>query len=44
VGHLLVPTLGERMKQANPASATSRFRARTAALMMGGHVIDQVYW
>ncbi|WP_068077229.1 alkaline phosphatase family protein [Novosphingobium lentum] len=45
VGHLLVPTLGERMKQANPASRNIAVSGKDrAALMMGGHNIDQVYW
>lgn len=45
VGHLMVPTLGERMKQANPASRNIAVSGKDrAALMMGGHVIDQVYW
>jgi predicted AlkP superfamily pyrophosphatase or phosphodiesterase len=45
VTHLQVPTLGERMKLANPASRNIAVSGKDrAALMMGGHVIDQVYW
>lgn len=45
VAHLQVPTLGERMKVANPASRNIAVSGKDrAALMMGGHVIDQVYW
>ena len=45
VGHLLVPTLGERMKAVWPASRNIAVSGKDrAALMMGGHVIDQVYW
>jgi len=45
VGHLLVPTLGERMKQQWPAGRNVAVSGKDrAALMMGGHVIDQVWW
>jgi predicted AlkP superfamily pyrophosphatase or phosphodiesterase len=45
VGHLLVPTLGERMKQQWPAARNVAVSGKDrAALMMGGHVIDQVWW
>jgi len=45
VSHLLVPTLGERMKAVWPASRNVAVSGKDrAALMMGGHVIDQVYW
>ena len=45
VSHLLVPTLGERMKAVWPASRNVAVAGKDrAALMMGGHVIDQVYW
>jgi hypothetical protein len=45
VGHLLVPTLGERMKQHWPAARNVAVSGKDrAALMMGGHVIDQVWW
>ena len=43
--HLLVPTLGDRSKAANPASRNVAISAKDrGALMMGGHDIDQVYW
>ena len=43
--HLLVPTLGDRMKAANPATRNVAVSAKDrAALMMGGQNIDQVYW
>jgi hypothetical protein len=43
--HLKVPTLGERLKAANPASLNVAVSAKDrAAIMMGGHVIDAVYW
>ena len=45
VAHLLVPTLGDRLKAANPATRNVAVSAKDrAALMMGGHDIDQVYW
>jgi predicted AlkP superfamily pyrophosphatase or phosphodiesterase len=45
VSHLLVPTLGERMKQRWPASRNVAVSGKDrGALMMGGHAIDQVYW
>ncbi len=45
VGHLLVPTLGERMKAVWPASRNVAVSGKDrGALMMGGHAIDQVYW
>ena len=45
VSHLLVPTLGERMKAVWPASRNVAVSGKDrAALMMGGHVIDEVYW
>lgn len=45
VGHLLVPTLGERMKALWPASRNVAVSGKDrGALMMGGHAIDQVYW
>ena len=44
-GHLRVPTLGEWMKQANPASRNVAVSAKDrAVMMMGGHVIDQAWW
>lgn len=43
--HLLVPTLGERMKAANPASRVVSVAGKDrAAVMMGGHQVDQLWW
>ena len=43
--HLLVPTLGDRLKAANPAARNVAVSGKDrGALMMGGHAIDQVYW
>jgi predicted AlkP superfamily pyrophosphatase or phosphodiesterase len=43
--HLLVPTLGDRLKAADPRTRNVAVSAKDrAALMMGGHDIDQVYW
>ena len=43
--HLLVPTLGERMKAANPASRVVSVAGKDrAAVMMGGHRTDQIWW
>jgi len=45
VGHLLVPTLGERIKAVWPTSRNIAVSGKDrAALMMGGHRIDEVYW
>ncbi|MBX9662321.1 alkaline phosphatase family protein [Novosphingobium sp.] len=45
VSHLLVPTLGERIKALWPASRNVAVSGKDrGALMMGGHVIDSVYW
>jgi predicted AlkP superfamily pyrophosphatase or phosphodiesterase len=45
VGHLVVPTLGERIKALWPTSRNVAVSGKDrAALMMGGHVIDSVYW
>lgn len=45
VNHLLVPTLGEWLKQANPAARNIAVSGKDrGALMMGGREIDQVYW
>lgn len=45
VRHLLVPTLGERIKQQWPAARNVSVSGKDrAALMMGGHVIDQVWF
>lgn len=44
-GHLKVPTLGERMKAADPKSLNVAVSGKDrAAVMMGGHVIDAAYW
>ncbi|MET0179158.1 MAG: alkaline phosphatase family protein [Novosphingobium sp.] len=43
--HLLVPTLGDRLKRANPDSRNVAVSGKDrGALMLGGHAIDQVYW
>ena len=43
--HLLVPTLGERMKLANPANRTVSVAGKDrAAVMMGGHRVDELWW
>lgn len=44
--HLKVPTLGEMMKAANPATRVVSVAGKDrAAIMMGGHKIDQLwYW
>ena len=43
--HLKVPTLGEWMKQANPASRNVAVSAKDrAVMMMGGQAIDQAWW
>lgn len=45
VTHLLVPTLGERIKAVWPGSRNIAVSGKDrAALMMGGHRIDQAYW
>ena len=45
VGHLLVPTLGERLKAVWPTSRNFAVSGKDrAALMMGGHRIDEGYW
>jgi len=42
---LKVPTLGDRMKAANPASRNVSVSAKDrAVVMMGGHAIDAGYW
>jgi predicted AlkP superfamily pyrophosphatase or phosphodiesterase len=42
---LKVPTLGEHLKRANAESRNVAVSAKDrAAIMMGGHDIDQVYW
>lgn len=43
--HLEVPTLGERMKAANPATRVAAVAGKDrAAVMMSGHQADQVWW
>ncbi|MFC0590444.1 alkaline phosphatase family protein [Novosphingobium aquiterrae] len=43
--HLKVPTLGDLMKAANPASRNVAVSAKDrAVMMMGGHKIDAAYW
>lgn len=43
--HLKVPTLGERLKSANPASRNVAVSGKDrAAMMMGGSRLDAAYW
>lgn len=43
--HLLVPTLGERMKTANRATRVVSVAGKDrAAVMMGGHKVDELWW
>ncbi|MFL9842484.1 alkaline phosphatase family protein [Sphingomonas sp. ST-64] len=43
--HLMVPTLGDRMKAANPASRVVSVAGKDrAAVMMGGRRTDQIWW
>ena len=43
--HLLVPTLGERMKAADPATRVVSVAGKDrAAVMMGGHKVDQLWF
>ncbi len=43
--HLKVPTLGDRLKSANPASRNVAVSAKDrSAVMMGGHDVDAAYW
>ncbi len=43
--HLKVPTLGELMKAADPATRNVAVSAKDrAVMMMGGHQIDAAYW
>lgn len=45
VGHLRVPTLGDRMKAANPAARVVSVAGKDrSALMMGGRHTDQIWW
>lgn len=43
--HLLVPTLGERLKEKSPQSRNVAVAGKDrAALMMGGKNVDEIYW
>ena len=43
--HLRVPTLGEWMKRANPAARVVSIAGKDrAAVMMGGHQVDELWW
>lgn len=43
--HLLVPTLGERLKAISPGSRNVAVAGKDrAALMMGGKNVDEIYW
>ena len=43
--HLRVPTLGEMMKAANPATRVVAVAGKDrAAVMMGGHRVDELWW
>ncbi|WP_239017714.1 alkaline phosphatase family protein [Sphingomonas aracearum] len=43
--HLKVPTLGERMRAANPATRVVSVAGKDrAAVMMGGHNVDELWW
>jgi len=43
--HLRVPTLGERMKAANPETRVVSVAGKDrAAVMMGGHKVDELWW
>ena len=43
--HLRVPTLGEYMKRANPAARVVSVAGKDrAAIMMGGHRVDELWW
>lgn len=45
VVHLKVPSLGDRMKAANPATRVVSVAGKDrAAIMMAGHKADQVWW
>ena len=45
VAHLLVPTLGDRLKDASPASRVVAVAGKDrAAIMMGGHRMDAVWF
>ena len=43
--HLKVPTLGDRLKAANPAARNVAVSAKDrTVMMMGGHAIDAAFW
>ena len=43
--HLKVPTLGERMKAADPRTRVVSVAGKDrAAVMMGGHQVDELWW
>ncbi len=43
--HLMVPTLGERMKAADPRTRVVSVAGKDrAAVMMGGHDVDELWW
>ena len=43
--HLLVPTLGERLKKVSPKSRNVAVAGKDrSALMMGGKDVDEIYW
>lgn len=43
--HLRVPTLGERMEDRDPATRSVSVAGKDrAAVMMGGHKVDQLWW
>ena len=43
--HLKVPTLGDRMETADPATRSVSVAGKDrAAVMMGGHKVDQLWW
>lgn len=43
--HLLVPTLGDRLKKLSPESRNVAVSGKDrGALMMGGHDVDAIYW
>lgn len=43
--HLLVPTLGDRLKKVSPESRNVAVSGKDrGALMMGGHDVDAIYW
>ena len=43
--HLMVPTLGERMKRADPRTRVVSVAGKDrAAVMMGGHTVDALWW